>query len=103
MNGTELAQKIINKFGTKELTLLIKRADINVIYERWQPVTFGEFDRKKNLITINLNTPFPLYEVLAHELGHYFAESEVPNLRKEFHEKIAREFATCFTSQIPAP
>jgi len=51
-------------------------------------------------IFINLNSPIPTQEILAHELGHYFVDLEAPNLDKDTHEKAAKAFAAVFISQV---
>lgn len=103
MNGTMLAQKVIETYHTNDIYLLVERAGVRVIYDRWHPATYGEFDRKKKTISININAPITTTEILVHELGHYFAQEEDPHLEKDLHEKVAKEFALAIISQKPFP
>lgn len=103
MDGKILAQKVIKIYHTNDILLLVERAGIRVVCERWTPVTYGEFDRKNKTISINLRAPIPPSEILAHELGHYFAHEEYPHLERMLHEKVAEEFAFAIISQKPFP
>ena len=93
MNGTELALIIMEKYGTSDVFSIAKQADIKVIYEHWQPVTYGEFDKKDHSIHINLNAPIEKERILTHELGHYFIWQMRLFLSKNEEEKIVQDFA----------
>ncbi|MCU0326444.1 MAG: hypothetical protein MUF45_14510 [Spirosomaceae bacterium] len=96
--GNELAQTISEQFGTKNIVELCQIADISVRYERWNPVTLGEFDRKHSAICINLNAPIAPVDILAHELGHYFIFQKNIKLSRAEEEIVATTFAQYFQS-----
>jgi Zn-dependent peptidase ImmA (M78 family) len=96
MNGMALAQEIATTYQTRDPLLLAQRAGIAVAYAHWEPVTYGEFDRRSRTITLNLRATAPLTCVLAHELGHYFAEQAQPGLAVAEHEAVALIFERFF-------
>lgn len=96
MNGTELALKIIEKYGTTDVFSIANQARIKLIYEKWQPVTYGEFHKKDLSIHINLNAPIQKEEVLAHELGHFFIDKMGLKLNKTEEEIMVEAFAKQF-------
>ena len=98
-----LAQKVMAQYHSNDPVLLAQQAGIRRDYARWKPVTYGEFDRKTCTITINLNAPLSIREILAHELGHYFTELENPGLDKAAHEASAEAFSATLISQTPFP
>lgn len=89
MNGIDLVHKIHFRFGTNDVFEIAEILDISIIYEKWFPVTLGEFDRKKKRITVNQNAAIPFEKIIAHELGHYFAQ----DLEIIDEEKFCDEFA----------
>ena len=93
MNSQILAQKIIEKYNTTNVFAIAKQAGIDVIYEKWQPVTYGEFDRKNKTICINLNAPLSIERILAHELGHFFIHQMDIKLDKKDEERVVEGFA----------
>ena len=101
MDGTELALTIIEKYGTSDVFSIAKQAHIKVIYEHWQPVTYGEFDKKDLSIHINLNAPMGKERILAHELGHYFVYQVRFNFSKKEEEKIVDDFANFIQTHCP--
>jgi Zn-dependent peptidase ImmA (M78 family) len=96
MNGTELALKIIEKYGTTDVFSIANQAKIKVFYEKWQPVTYGEFHKKDLSIHINLDAPIQKEQVLAHELGHFFIYKMGLKLNKTEEEIMVKAFAKQF-------
>lgn len=94
--GNELAQTISEQFGTKNIEELCQIANITVRYEKWNPVTLGEFDRKHNTICINLNAQIPPADILAHEVGHYFIFQKNIKLSRAEEEIMVTAFARYF-------
>ena len=70
----KIAQKIVADLETKDVYEIARRSDISVVFERWYPVTLGEFDRKNRRITVNRNAAVVAETIVAHELGHYFLQ-----------------------------
>ena len=101
MNGKELALKIIEKYDTADVFTIAKQAKITVIYENWQPVTYGEFDKKNLSIHINLNAPIEKERILAHELGHYFIHQLGFDLNKKEEEKLVQDFVNFIQTHCP--
>lgn len=93
MNGAVLAQQIIHQYGSSMPEVIAERASVQVRLGRWVPVTYGEFDRKNLVITLNKNAPLPLRAILAHELGHFFAEKIGFTGNRQAQERVAEEFA----------
>ena len=94
--GRELAEGICEQFGTRSVLQLCHIAQINIRYEKWNPTTLGEFDRKKNTICLNLNAQIPHYQILAHEVGHYFIHQKKILLNRAEEEIVASTFAEYF-------
>jgi Zn-dependent peptidase ImmA (M78 family) len=92
MNGLNLAQKIYSEFGTNDVFEIARKLSISIVYEKWFPVTLGEFDKKNRRITVNQNAEIPFEKIIAHELGHYFLEEKSPQRHGET-EKICDNFA----------
>lgn len=92
IDGKQLAQTIIDRYGTKDVYEIVKKAGINLKFEQWHPVTNGEFHRKTRQIRINTNAESCIEKVIAHELGHYFI-AEITVERIENEEKIADDFS----------
>ncbi len=93
MSGEALAHEIIERFSTKDAVLLCQKAKISIRFERWNPSTIGEFDRKTNTITVNLNAKVDQKRIIAHELGHYFVHQKGIKLSRTEEEKVAEDFA----------
>ncbi len=91
MNAETAAQKVIDKFGTDNVFEIAEKADVEVVYEKWFPTTIGEFDRKNKTICVNLNAQEKVEKILAHELGHFFAQDL--NLSRAEEEKFCDDFA----------
>jgi Zn-dependent peptidase ImmA (M78 family) len=98
MSGIFLAKLTIEKYRTSNILELVERVGITLVYEKWHPITHGEFNKKTKQITINLNSPLPKERIIAHELGHYFADVLDNQLDTNMHEQIAEEFASYFTN-----
>ena len=93
MNGKELALKVIARYKTSNVFDLAQQAGCPIIYEKWHPTTFGEFHKKTNTIYVNLHAPIEKERIIAHELGHFFAQlMGVPKSRME-EEVLANDFA----------
>jgi len=88
----ELIIRTNHHFGTIDPKNLSKIIDIQVVYGRWHPVTFGELDLKNGLININLNAPVPPEEILIHELGHYLIHFFGILLDRKQEEKLVDEW-----------
>ena len=99
MTAAEKARKIIEKFGTNDVFIIAEKSNVSIIYENWHPSTVGEFDRKTRTICVNQRAleseKYSEREIIAHELGHFFAEEY--NLDRESEEDFARDFADKLT------
>lgn len=93
-DGFHTAVKICNQFETADLLLIARKVGVKITYETWFPITNGEFDRINKTITVNLNAKETREKIIAHELGHFFAENL--NLGREEEEIYAHEFAAYF-------
>lgn len=90
--------EITEKFGTRDAFEIARRANVSVIYESWYPATFGEFERKTQVIRVNLRASecgISFEKIVAHELGHFFALNL--KLNKNEEEIFARAFAENLT------
>jgi Zn-dependent peptidase ImmA (M78 family) len=96
MKGTELALSIIKKYQTSDVFTIAEQAGIKLHFEKWQPVTYGEFHKKDLSIHINLNAPIATAQVLAHELGHFFIHQLGIDLGEMEEEAIVGDFAKVF-------
>lgn len=83
--------KIVLEFKTSDVISIAEKAGVKIVYERWFPVTIGEYDRKNRTICVNLNASEKVEKIVAHELGHFFAADL--ELNKEDEEIFARLFA----------
>ena len=90
-NVEQSARAVIKKFNTRDVFEIAEKAGVRVVYESWFPVTIGEFDRKNKRICVNLNANVPVEKIIAHELGHLFAQDL--NLKKSEEEKFCDDFA----------
>lgn len=95
MKAGETARKIIEKFGTRDCFLIAEKAGVRIVYEKWHPVTVGEYDKKTRTICVNLraltDNKFSAEKIVAHELGHFFAGEY--NFDRKTEEEFARDFA----------
>lgn len=99
MNGTDLAKDVIVAYQTHDIQLLAQRAGVRVVYARWHPTTYGEFDTQSQTISINLNAPLAKEHILAHELGHFFAHRAGCIGDRNTQETIAEAFAQYLLAQ----
>lgn len=72
MKADQLAKTVLERFQTRNVSEIAAKSGVEVIYEKWFPVTLGEFDWKKREIRINQNAEIDFDIIIAHELGHYF-------------------------------
>lgn len=93
MTGSELAQQVMQRYQTTDVVQLAQRAGVVVRYERWHPVTLGEYHPKTRTICINLNAPGAQARILAHELGHVFIHDAGLVLLRRDEEAMANAFA----------
>lgn len=96
-DGFQTAFKICHQFATADLLLIARKIGVKITYENWFPITNGEFHRIKKTIIVNLNAKESREKIIAHELGHFFAENL--NLGKEEEEIFAHEFAAYFVKK----
>lgn len=97
-----ILQKIIDKTARanspRDVFSIAEKVGVKITYGKWFPMTIGEFDKKTKTIFVNQNAlvkalnPDALErKIIAHELGHFFANDL--NLGKKEEEKFAMEFA----------
>lgn len=92
MNAKELTGKIFEKYGTREASEIAAKSGVKVVFQRWFPATYGEFDWKTKTICVNDNAAIGREKIIAHELGHFFRrEFNIENIADE--EKFCDEFA----------
>ena len=96
MLGKALAHEIIEKFGTKDTATICKNVGVKICYAKWFPSTIGEFDSKKDIITINLNANIAQHTIITHELGHYFIRQKGIKLTRIEEEKVVEDFVKVF-------
>ncbi len=101
MKGYEKAQEIIAAAGTQDVFQIARQNNVPIVYESWYPVTAGEFARNVNVIYVNkravssASDPAGLEKnIIAHELGHYFANGW--NISRSKEEMFANDFAKAF-------
>jgi hypothetical protein len=97
-NGRTVARKIISDVGSRDVFIIAAAHGLTIRYASWFPVTLGEFERELKVITVNRTEIVPVGrrpsepEVIAHELGHFFAGGSCPD--KIAEEQFAHEFAS---------
>jgi len=91
IEGQGFAEQIVENFGTNDVFVIAEKAGVKIIYESWFPVTIGEYNRKNKLICVNLNAEENREKIIAHELGHFFAQEL--SLDKAEEENFCHEFA----------
>ncbi|HEY8562523.1 MAG TPA: ImmA/IrrE family metallo-endopeptidase [Pyrinomonadaceae bacterium] len=92
----EAAARVIKELETADVFSIAEACGLRVVYESWFPVTFGEFDRRRKTIVVNLSAPESRVLIIAHELGHYFARDL--NLTNAEQETFAHAFAERLTA-----
>ncbi|MCY7345663.1 MAG: ImmA/IrrE family metallo-endopeptidase [Pyrinomonadaceae bacterium] len=92
MSGDEFVERVFLNFGAKNVFEIAEKVGVKIVYQKWFPVTLGEFDWRTKTIIVNENAPIPLEKIVAHELGHYFLkEFKIENVADE--ESFCDEFA----------
>ena len=89
--GRSLAEKIIERYGTRDVFEIAEKAGVQVVYGSWTPVTAGEFDHGSRLITVNLEANIAAEKIVAHELGHHFLKEA--GIAPDDEEAFCDEFA----------
>lgn len=91
--ASELAEQVLRRFQTSDVFKIAEIINLKIVYQKWFPVTSGEFDWRTKTIIVNENANIPYENIIAHELGHYFLrEFGVENVADE--EKFCDEFAS---------
>lgn len=75
MKANILAKKVLERFQTRSVAEIAEKSGVKIIYEKWFPVTLGEFDWKRREIRVNQNAQISFDLIIAHELGHYFVKA----------------------------
>ena len=91
VEACETARRVVTQFDTRDVFEIAEKSGVKIFYERWFPVTFGEFDRKNKTVCVNLNASETVEKIVAHELGHFFAQGL--NLNKKEEESFCDDFA----------
>jgi hypothetical protein len=92
MKPEVLAEKVFERFQTRDVLRLAEISRLKILYERWFPVTLGEFDWRTKTIRVNENAGIETKKIIAHELGHYFLrEFNIKGITDE--EKFCDGFA----------
>lgn len=94
MDVENFAQQIYEKFQTRDVFEIAAKAGVKIVYEKWYPVTLGEFDRRTKTIIVNNNAEMKREKIIAHELGHYFfGEFKIEDVADEeiFCDQFAEE------------
>ncbi len=87
-----LAEDIFSQFQTRNVYEIAEKSNIKIVYQKWFPVTLGEFDWKAKTIIVNESAAVKKEKIIAHELGHCFLRKfDVENVADE--EKFCDEFA----------
>jgi Zn-dependent peptidase ImmA (M78 family) len=87
-----LAENVFGRFQTRDVFEIAERCGVKIVYQKWFPVTLGEFDWRTKTIIVNEYATIETEKIIAHELGHYFLrEFDVKNVAEE--EKFCDEFA----------
>ncbi len=87
----QLALEVIRKFASNDVFLIAETVGLKIVYENWFPVTIGEFDKKKKTIFVNLSANESHIKIIAHELGHFFAQDL--DIDRSEEEIFAHQFA----------
>jgi Zn-dependent peptidase ImmA (M78 family) len=90
--GLEASEQVFSRFQTCDVFEIAEKVGVKIVYQKWFPVTLGEFDWRTKTIIVNENAPIAAEKIIAHELGHYFLrEFDVKNVADE--ENFCDEFA----------
>lgn len=97
-------EEVVRAYGARDVFSIAEKAKVAVVYESWHPVTFGEFERKTNVIRVNRRALEAEDDsgglerrIIAHELAHFFARDW--HLPRAEEEAFAREFAEILTER----
>lgn len=97
----ELAERVFRHFQTSDVFEIAEKVGVKTVYQKWFPVTLGEFDWRTKTIVVNKNAPISFEKIVAHELGHYFLrEFGIENIADE--EKFCNEFADAILKRFHA-
>lgn len=103
--GAETARRVVARFQTDDVLTLARRAEVEIVYERWPLVTLGECEKRSRTIRVNLNAiecagrvdslgeEFILRAIIAHELGHLFDERAEHSSNDQQTRRLVREHA----------
>ncbi len=90
--------RIVYDCGSRDVFEIAESAGVKIVYESWHPLTIGEFEKRRRTIRVNRtalekseNAETLEKEIIAHELGHFFAVDL--KLEQKEEEKFARLFA----------
>jgi Zn-dependent peptidase ImmA (M78 family) len=90
--GLEASEQVFSRFQTCDVFEIAEKVGVKIVYQKWFPVTLGEFDWGTKTVFVNENAPISFEKIVAHELGHYFLrEFNVKDIVDE--EKFCDEFA----------
>ena len=97
----ELAERVFRHFQTSDVFEIAEKVGVKTVYQKWFPMTLGEFDWRTKTIVVNKNAPISFEKIVAHELGHYFLrEFGIENIADE--EKFCNEFADAILKRFHA-
>jgi Zn-dependent peptidase ImmA (M78 family) len=94
-SGHNYAAQIVKKLAADDVLSIAESVGVKIVYEKWFPITYGEFDKKKKTISVNLCAGESQIKIIAHELGHFFAQEM--NLSEIEEEVFAHGFADYLT------
>lgn len=85
-DGARLAEMLVRRLETRDVFEIAADAGLRIVYQKWFPVTLGEFDWTTQTICVNENAPVEAEKIIAHELGHFFVRKlEIKNIADEEH------------------
>lgn len=97
-SGVDLARRVFHKYRTRNVFELAESSGVKIAFQKWFPVTFGEFDWRTKTIYVNENARIELEKIIAHELGHYFLrefeikkDGDEESFCDEFADELLRE------------
>lgn len=93
------ALALVARLGTRDVFEIARTNGVEIVYGSWHPITIGEFERDTKIIRVNDRAISAAADgrkleikIIAHELGHFFAESM--KIDRESEEAFSHEFAT---------
>lgn len=97
----ELAERVFRHFQTSDVFEIAEKVGVKTVYQKWFPVTLGEFNWRTKTIIVNENAEISFEKIVAHELGHYFLREfniedvgDEEGFCDEFADAILKEFHT---------